>query len=252
MKITFLGTGTSHGIPVINCECSVCTSNNPRNKRLRASVLIESESATILIDTSPDFRQQMLRKKVSRIDAVFYTHVHADHIFGFDDLRRFCWLQNERISIYGNKSTVNHLADHFTYAFGTGDLMPGVPNLKTNIIIDALRIGDLTIVPIPLMHGNQEIYGYRINDFAYCTDVNYIPGSSHALLMDLDVLVLDALREKPHPTHLSLNEAIETAEEIKAKQTYFTHMNHCIDHDSHSAFLPDSMQLSYDGLEIEL
>ncbi len=252
MKITFLGTGTSQGIPVINCECAVCKSNNPKNKRLRASVLVETESVTILIDTSPDFRQQLLRKKVKRIDAVLYTHVHADHIFGFDDLRRFNWLQKERIPIYGNTNSINHLADNFTYAFGTGDLMPGVPNLEANIINDSLTIGDLNIAPIPLMHGEQEIFGYRINDFAYCTDVSLIPESSYSLLSNLDAIVLDTLREKPHPTHLSLNQAIEIAKIVKAKQTYFTHMNHCIDHDIHGVSLPENIQLSYDGLEIEI
>jgi len=252
MKITFLGTGTSQGIPVINCDCEVCKSDNPKNKRLRASIVIEHEQTTILIDTSPDFRQQLLRKKVKRIDAVLYTHVHADHIYGFDDLRRFNWLQNERIPIYGNEKTVTFLSKNFTYAFGTGDLMPGVPNLEANIIKESLHLDGIKITPVPMMHGKQEILGYRINDLAYCTDVSEIPEKSYALLDNLEVLVLDALREKPHPTHLSLEQAINESKKIKAKQTYFTHMNHCIDHEKHSTVLPKSVYLAYDGLEIDI
>lgn len=252
MKVTFLGTGTSQGIPVINCDCSVCRSDNPKNKRLRASVLIENKGIIIIIDTSPDFRQQLLRNPVDKIDAVLYTHVHADHIFGFDDLRRFNWMQKKRIPIYGNQYSINHLSNNFTYAFGTGDLMPGVPNLAPNIINGSVKIDSLNIIPIPLMHGEQEILGYRIENFAYCTDVSHIPDTTYALLENLDLLVLDALREKPHPTHFSLGEAIKQAQKINAGQTYFTHMNHCIDHEVHSANLPEKIYLAYDNLTIEL
>lgn len=252
MKITFLGTGTSHGIPVINCDCSVCMSKNSKNKRLRASVLIENDNTNILIDTSPDFRQQFLRKKINRIDAVLFTHVHADHIFGLDDLRRFCWMQKERIPIYGSRDSVKYLKSIFTYAFGVGELRYGVPNLEANIINDIFQIGHKKIIPIKLYHGENIIFGYRINNFAYCTDVSKIPEQSYIDLENLDVLVLDSLREKPHPTHFSLKRAIREAKKLKAKQTYFTHMNHTLDHDKHGQFLPESIDFAYDGLEIEI
>lgn len=252
MKITFLGTGTSHGVPAINCDCSVCASDNPKNKRLRSSVLIENEGLNILIDTSPDFRQQFLRKKVDRIDAVLYTHVHADHIFGLDDLRRFCMTQKEMIPIYGSKASIDHLKNIFTYAFGQGEFKYGYPNLEANIIDSKFAAKECEIIPIPLYHGKSIIFGYRINNFAYCTDVNKIPDESYQYLKNLDVLVLDALREKPHPTHLSIKRAIKESLKIKAKRTFFTHMNHKIEYKEHSKILPEFIQLAYDGLELEI
>ena len=252
MKITFLGTGTSHGVPVINCNCPVCSSKNPKNRRLRSSVLLETNKVNILIDTSPDFRQQFLSKKVERIDAVLYTHEHADHIFGLDDLRRFCWMQKERIPIYGRQDFIEHLTKIFTYAFGEGEFRYGIPNLQANIVSDHFEFANQEIIPIELYHNKKIIYGYRINNFAYCTDVSNIPQQSYEKLENLDVLVLDALREKPHPSHFSLKRAIKEAHKIKAKQTYFTHMNHMLDHDNHGKSLPESMQFAYDGLEIEI
>jgi phosphoribosyl 1,2-cyclic phosphate phosphodiesterase len=229
----------------------VCSSKNLKNKRLRASVIIETEHKNILIDTSPDFRQQFLRKKVERIDAVLFTHVHADHIFGLDDLRRFCWQQKERIPIYGNKDSVEHLQNIFTYAFGEGELRYGVPNLKAHIVEEEFTIGEIKIIPVELHHGKNLIYGYRINNFAYCTDVSKIPDHSYKLLENLDVLVLDALREKPHPTHFSLKQGVQQAEKIQSKKTYFTHMNHTLDHTKHGRLLPENMHFAYDGLTIE-
>jgi phosphoribosyl 1,2-cyclic phosphate phosphodiesterase len=252
MKVTFLGTGTSHGIPVINCNCNVCLSKNPKNKRLRTSVLIEIEKTNILIDTSPDFRQQFLRKRINRIDAVLFTHVHADHTFGLDDLRRFCWIQKERIPIYGKQDSMEYMKNIFTYAFGVGELRYGVPNLKANNVSGEFQIGEIKILPIQLWHGKDIIYGYRINNFAYCTDVGKIPDHSYVDLENLDVLVLDALRQKPHPTHFSLNKAMKEAKKINAKKTYFTHMNHTIDHEEHGKSLPESMNFAYDGLEIKV
>lgn len=252
MKITFLGTGTSHGIPVINCTCPVCKSKNPKNKRLRASILIEIQDKNILIDTSPDFRQQFLRKKVNRIDAVLFTHVHADHIFGLDDLRQFCWTHKEHIPIYGNQNSIDHLQNIFTYAFGMGEFKIGVPNLKAHIINGTFKFKQIDIIPITLLHGKNEIFGYRINNFAYCTDVSKIPEKSYELLRDLDVLVLDALRIKPHPTHFSLKQAVMEAKKINARQTLFTHMNHTIEHIKDERELPNAMKFAYDGLEIEI
>ncbi len=251
MRVTFLGSGTSGGVPVINCSCSVCRSLNPKNKRLRSSILIETGGVTILIDTSPDLRQQLLRRPVERLDAVLYTHAHADHIFGLDELRRFNYLQKERIPAYANQSTAQTLRSIFHYAFQPGALKPGVPNLSLKIIDGVFDIGGVKIIPLPLLHGDQEILGFRIGKFAYCTDVSRIPEASFKLLQGLDILALDALREKPHPTHFSLEQALEQAARIKAKKTWFTHISHILDEDRHGQNLPDGYAFAYDGLELE-
>ncbi len=252
MRVTFLGSGTSGGVPVINCDCSVCRSLNPKNKRLRSSVLVEINGLNFLVDTSPDLRQQLLRRRIERVDAVLYTHAHADHIFGLDELRRFNYLQKERIPAYANKSTAETLHSVFHYAFQSGALRPGVPNLSLEIVEHVFDISGVKIIPIPLLHGEQEILGFRIGNFAYCTDVSRIPEESYRLLQELDVLVLDALREKPHPTHFSLDQALEQAAKIGAKQTWFTHISHILDQDTHGQNLPKSCAFAYDGLELEL
>ena len=250
LKITFLGTGTSQGIPVINCDCDVCTSDNPRNKRLRTSVVIQSDHTTILIDTSTDLRQQLLRYPIDSLDAVLYTHAHADHVCGIDDLRPFN--SDSRIPVYANQNTLNRLTNSFDYAFGNGRMVPGVPNLKAIAISKKFKINALEVFPLELWHGNSTVFGYRINNFAYCTDVSKIPDHTYDRLKNLDVLVLDALREKPHPTHLSLQEAIEIAKRIEAKQTFLIHMSHNIDHVNHGKILPENIHFAYDGLSIEL
>lgn len=252
LKITFLGTGTSQGIPVINCDCSVCLSDNPRNKRLRTSVVIQSASTTILIDTSTDLRHQLLRNPVPSLDAVLYTHAHADHVCGIDDLRPFNFSSDTRIPVYANQNTIDRLTHSFDYAFSNGRMVPGVPNLKAIAITGQFKINELDILPLELWHGNLIVLGYRINNFAYCTDVNKIPEHTYDQMKNLDVLVLDALREKPHPTHLSVQEAIEVAKEIDAKKTFLIHMSHNIDHDFHGKILPENINFAYDGLSIEL
>ncbi len=252
MKISFLGTGTSGGIPVINCGCQVCLSDDPCNKRLRPSIKIEVDGQYLLIDTSMDLRQQLLRDPMPRIDAVLYTHAHADHIYGMDDLRRFNHLQHQPIPVYGSSSTIHRLRQAFGYAFDLPAFQNGVPNLISNIVDKPFRVNGTEIIPIPLWHGKMEILGYRIGNFAYCTDVSAIPQSSYALLQNLEVLVLDALREEPHPTHFSLSQAIREAQKIGAGQTWFTHMNHKIDHQRHSALLPERCALAWDGLILKI
>ena len=252
LKITFLGTGTSQGVPLINCDCAVCTSTDSRNKRLRTSITITNGDTFILIDTTPDMRQQLLRHPVPRIDAVLFTHAHADHIYGIDDLRRFNILQRKRIPVYGIKETLDRLRGLFEYAFGEGRLNLGVPNLQANEIDGKFSVNELNIEPIRLLHGRQVVLGFRIGDFAYCTDVSQIPENSYPKLEGLKILVLDALREEEHPTHFSLDEAISEAEKINAKETYFIHMSHEIDHESHSNKLPDHISFAYDGLTLEL
>jgi len=252
IKITFLGTGTSQGVPLINCSCPVCTSSDSRNKRMRTSITVSNGHTTILIDTTPDMRQQLLRYPVPAIDAVLYTHAHADHIYGIDDLRRFNVLQRSRIPVYGNKETLNRLTGLFDYAFGDGNLNFGVPNLRAIEVNGKFNVNDLSIEPIGLLHGEQTVLGFRIGDFAYCTDVNHIPQKSYSKLKGLKILVLDALREAEHPTHFSLAQAIEQAKHINAEKTYFIHMSHEIDHVKHSSFLPDRIAFTYDGLTLDL
>jgi len=192
MRVTFLGTGTSQGVPIINCGCEVCRSDDPRNTRMRCSVMIETKGQHILIDTSMDMRNQFLRFPFPRIDAVLFTHAHADHIFGLDELRRFNYLQKQIIPVYGNAETIRHIRAIFGYAF-TEKLVPGIPNISAQTVEEAFYFNDVPIRPIPLMHGDDRIFGFRIGDFAYCTDVNYIPDTSYALLRDLDILVLEKL-----------------------------------------------------------
>jgi len=252
LKITFLGTGTSQGIPVINCDCAVCLSDNPHNKRLRTSVIIQSDKTAILIDTSTDLRQQLLRNPITSLDAVVYTHAHADHVCGIDDLRPFNFYSDTRIPVYANQNTIDRLINSFDYAFGNGRIVPGVPNLKANAISGPFKVNELDVFPLELWHGNSIVFGYRINNFAYCTDVNKIPDHTYDQLNNLDVLVLDALREKPHPTHLSLQEAVEVAQRIDAQKTFLIHMGHNIDHEIHGKILPENIHFAYDGLSVEL
>jgi phosphoribosyl 1,2-cyclic phosphate phosphodiesterase len=252
LKITFLGTGTSQGIPIINCDCAVCTSDDSRNERLRTSVIVQGEGKTILIDTTPDLRQQLLQNPVERLDAVLYTHAHADHIYGIDELRRFNQLQRERIPVYADQTTLSRLRLVFDYAFGEGDLRPGIPNLGGRVIQGPFEIGGLRVQPLELLHGSRQILGFRIGDFAYCTDVSKIPDHTYADLSGLKILVLDALREAPHPTHFSVDEAVREAQKISAQKTYFIHMSHKIDHGPRSQTLPSSIEFAYDGLTVEV
>jgi phosphoribosyl 1,2-cyclic phosphate phosphodiesterase len=248
IKITFLGTGTSQGVPIINCSCPVCASEDPRNTRLRTSISIQTDKTAFIIDTTPDLRQQLLRNPLSKLDAVLYTHAHADHIYGIDDLRRFNQLQKMRIPVYAGQSTLSRLMTIFDYAFGNGELKLGLPNLEGIEIEGPFDFNGVIINPIKLYHGKQEILGYRIGKMAYCTDVSKIPEESYSLLEDLDVLILGALRETSHPTHFSVDEAVDEAHKIKAKQTYFVHMSHKIDHQSRQATLPQGVNFAYDGM----
>lgn len=252
IKITFLGTGTSQGVPIINCQCPVCTSADPRNKRLRTSISIQTGKSTFIIDTTPDLRQQLLKNPLPRLDAVIYTHAHADHINGIDDLRRFNQLQKERIPVYADQETLSRLTAIFDYAFGNGKLNLGLPNLEGNAIQGSFYVNEVLVNPVKLYHGEQEIVGYRIGNMAYCTDVSSIPEESYLLLQDLDVLILGALRETSHPNHFSVDEAVDEAGKINAKQTYFVHMSHKIDHQSRQITLPSGMEFAYDNLVLYL
>ena len=258
MKILILGCGTSTGVPLIGCTCRVCTSTNLKNKRLRPSILVSENNFDILIDTSPDLRTQALKLKVKNIDAVLYTHTHADHIFGIDDLRMFNYLKkndNKFIPIYASETSINFIKDKFDYIFKEKS-ESSKPYLVPNVIKDPLEIKPgIKITPIPVFHGKNLIYGYRINDFAYITDVSSVPEQSLDLLQGLKVLMIDALRYNSHPTHLSIDEAVSVAAKINPAKTYFTHMGHNIDYDEIAEMClckVGSLIPSYDGLSFEL
>jgi phosphoribosyl 1,2-cyclic phosphate phosphodiesterase len=254
VRVLFLGTGTSHGVPMIGCDCDVCRSPDPRDKRFRASILVEwPNGPSVLVDTTPDLRSQALTHDIRRLDAVLVTHAHADHIMGLDELRRFNHIQHRAVPLYGNPATLAALRRTFDYVFSEeAPKGGGVPQVNLFDITGTFSVGGQTVVPVPIRHGPLVILGFRFGRFAYLTDCNAIPDASMALLSDLDVLVLDALRRRRHPTHFTLQEAVETARAVGARQTYFTHIAHDLGHAATSRELPDGMALAYDGLSIEV
>lgn len=255
MKVIILGTGTSQGVPVIGCKCETCRSTDPKDKRLRTSAYIDAgDSMKILIDTSIDFRQQMLKNKIDDVDAVLYTHHHVDHINGMDDLRQITQKHDKVIELYGNKTTVKEMMISFRYVFEKELIRHhAVPLVHFNKITNKVfKIGDVRIIPIECMHGNLKIFGYRINDFAYITDCSAISDKELKKLEGLKILVLNALRIRPHPTHFNLQQAIEVAKKVKPKKTFFTHLTHDILHDKINSTLPKGIELGYDGMEFKL
>ncbi len=247
-RVILLGTGTSHGIPMIGCDCPVCRSPDPRDKRGRSSALVEVGGRSFLIDTPPELRLQCLASDVRRVDAVLFTHHHADHITGLDDLRRFNDLQGTPLGCYGDEATLTTLERVFPYAFHhSPDYPSSKPQLELRLIDGPFELLGVPIVPVPLYHGKLHVFGFRFGNFAYCTDVSMIPDESLRLLAGLDVLVLDALRRRPHPTHFNLEQAIEVAGRIAAKRTYFTHIAHELMHEATNAELPAGMALGQDG-----
>lgn len=250
MRVTFLGTGTSRGVPVIGCRCGVCTSDDPRNKRLRSSVLLEG-SSRVVIDTSADFRQQMLRQKVRRLDAAVYTHAHVDHILGLDDVYPYNIWNGRDFPIYASARTLKEIEITFRHLFAK-ERYPGIPVIRRNTIEGPFEIGDLRFEPVEVLHGRLPVLGFRLGTFAYVTDVSQIPEAALQQLQGVECLVLDGLRPKPHPTHFSLSQAAEAAHCIGARQTYLIHMSHEVDHEKANADLPADVQLSYDGLVLEV
>ena len=253
MEILFLGTGTSHGIPVIGCACSTCLSTNEKNKRLRSSVLITIDDKHILIDTSIDFRQQALRYRIHQVDAVLFTHHHVDHIFGLDDTRVFNKMYKKKIPCYAGHETIRKLKHVFSYIFDYPDIPGGIPMLEFTAVDEGpFDVLGTSVIPIEILHGKMPIYAYRIGNLIYATDCSFIPDRSIEKFKDAEVLVLDCLRIKKHPTHFNLEQALSMAEKIGARQTYLTHMSHDIEHDTVTKLLPDSVVLAYDGLKLTL
>ena len=252
MKIKFLGTGTSTGIPVIGCDCEVCTSSNPKNRRLRASAFIEVNGTKILIDTGPDIRRQLLDSQIKDIDAVLYTHSHYDHVSGLDDLRPISMFNSKALPLYAKNDVFDHLSRVFVHIFDKPtQIGGGITSIEKHEIFDkTFDINGVKIIPIPVKHGILDIIGYRIDDFAYITDASEIPEKSLELLKGLKYLVLNALRYREHSTHFNISQAVEMAEIIKPEQTYFTHIAHAIKHDETNLELPEGIALAYDGMEI--
>ena len=253
MKVTFLGTGTSQGVPVIGCDCEVCRSNSTKDKRLRSSVLVEIDDLNIVIDTGPDFRQQMLRHEVNSLSAVVFTHEHKDHIAGLDDVRAYNYLSKKPMDIYASDEVQGALKRDFYYAFEE-TRYPGVPSLNLHTIEDSpFFIGDLEITPIKVWHLRMPVMGFRIGDFTYITDANRIDDDEKEKIKGSEVLVLNALRKSKHISHLNLSEAIELGLELDIPRVFFTHISHLMGiHDSVSTELPTNMELAYDGLIVEI
>jgi phosphoribosyl 1,2-cyclic phosphate phosphodiesterase len=255
-QLVFLGTGTSLGVPVIGCGCDTCTSDNPRNLRTRCGLVLGLPQGNLLIDTPTDLWSQLTRERIGLIHAALFTHEHADHVFGLDDVRLFALYLGRPLPVYCEEVVERRIRVSFDYAFSTEVAnyhRGGVPQIVFERIGTApFSLLGADVTPIRLLHGRFRVLGFRFGNVAYCTDTNEIPEASWPLLENLDVLILDALRRKPHPTHFSLDEAIAAARRIGARQTYFTHMSHDLEHEATNATLPAGVQLAYDGLKISL
>jgi phosphoribosyl 1,2-cyclic phosphate phosphodiesterase len=252
VKITVLGSGTSHGVPMIGCECRVCTSSDPRDTRSRPSIVVGIGGRNILIDTSPELRLQLVANHIFHIDSVLYTHEHADHMHGVDDLRRF----NERIGgpvpVYGAPRVLHDLRERFPYIFAHQFVGGGIPALELHLIDGPFELYGQTILPVPVWHGNTPVLAFRFGRFAYVTDTNNIPEESMGMLEGLDTLILDALRAEPHPTHFNFAQALEIVRRLRPRRTYFTHLTHTTLHAEVEPTLPEHVFLAYDGLRLEV
>jgi len=254
VRVLFLGTGTSHGVPMIGCDCDVCRSEDPRDARTRPSIALECDDGLrVLVDTTPDLRAQALRHDLRRIDAILFTHSHADHVMGLDEVRRYNMLSRAPMPVYADARTLADLRRTFAYIFESdAPKGGGVPDLRLFPIAGPFCVGRQLVQPVPIHHGPWEILGFRFGAFAYLTDCNGIPASSLALLDGLDCLVLDALRRRPHPTHFTIDEAVVVARQIGARRTLFTHIAHDLGHEATCARLPAGMALAHDGLTVEV
>lgn len=255
-ELILLGTGTSVGVPMIGCDCAVCTSSNPKNHRTRTGVAVTTASGTFLIDTPPELRLQLLRERIGMVEAAMFTHSHADHVFGLDDLRICGWKLSRPIPLFCEQPVEDQIRRAFSYAFETPsqDQHPGaIPKLEfVRIGLEPFSVLGQLVQPIRLLHGRLPVLGFRINDVAFCTDVSHIPDESWPLLEGLDTLIVDALQDQPHPTHFGIPQALEVVERVKPRRAYFTHVSHRLDYDATNARLPSDVELAFDGLRISL
>lgn len=256
-RLTFLGTGTSTGVPVIGCDCDVCHSADPRNSRLRSSVLLETSSTTLLVDAGPDLRQQALRSDLKKVDAVLYTHGHMDHVVGFDELRAFCWHRDSPLPLYASPGCMEILQSMFAWAFAETNIYRGYIKPGPVLVEGAFSIDDWHITPLPVMHGAVDTHGYlfarRGNArVAYIPDAKFLPHETMELLRGVDILILDALHHRSHPTHMNVREALEVIEIVKPRQAYLTHCSHEIDHADLEKQLPSGVRVAYDTLTLIL
>ena len=253
MIFTFLGTGTSQGVPMIGCTCEICTSENPKDKRLRSSIMVENDSARIVIDSGPDFRQQMLREHVHSLDGVVFTHEHKDHIAGLDDVRAFNYLHKKSMDVYASVRVQEALRREFHYIF-SGDTYPGIPRLTIHTIDEKpFNASSFHIQPVPVVHLNLPVLGFRIGDFSYITDANFISEDSKAIIKNSKVLVLNVLRREKHVSHFNLEDALQLIDELKPEKAYLTHISHQLGlHDEVNSELPSHVRCAYDGLRIEI
>ncbi len=252
VELTVLGSGTSMGVPTIACRCQVCTSPDPHDNRTRPSILLRYNGHVVVIDTTPDFRFQVLRENVDRLDAILYTHSHADHILGLDDIRPFNLQESKVIPIYGNKPAIEGLRRTFKYIFDGNYPWGGVPLVQDHIITGPVELFGLEFVPIKVLHGYLEVLGFRFGRVAYLTDYKRIPEPSYPLLEDLDIVFLDALRHVDHPTHMTVTEALQEVEKIGPRRAFFTHIAHDLGHQETNAKLPEHVRLCYDGMRLEI
>ncbi|MCC7302873.1 MAG: MBL fold metallo-hydrolase [Bacteroidia bacterium] len=253
VRLTFLGTGTSQGVPVVSCPCRICSSADPRDKRLRSSVMFTVGGRNIVIDTGPDFRQQMLRERVKQIAAVVFTHAHKDHIAGMDDVRAFNFTSGAAVDVFAEPLVQDALRREFAYVFDGSDY-PGIPKINLHTIHSGLRffIDDIPLTPIPVLHYRLPVLGFRVADIVYITDANHIPEASRKLIRGAKVLVLNALRREKHISHFTLDEAVALAEDLRAERTYFTHISHQMGlHEEVNRELPAHIQLAWDGLTVD-
>lgn len=253
-ELILLGTGTSHGVPIIGCHCAVCTSTDPRNNRTRTGVAVQTWAGTFLIDTPPELRIQLIRERIDVAHAVVYTHSHADHLFGLDDLRLFGYRLKQAIPLYCEEIVENQIRAAYSYAFAPFDpeLHYGaIPQLELRRIgLDPFELLGVQVIPIRLMHGKLPVLGFRVGNVAFCTDVSFIPDESWPLLEGLDVLIIDALRDEPHATHFGIPQALAAIERVKPRRSYLTHVSHYLEYGETNARLPKGVELSYDGLRI--